>query len=175
MSKKFYLPLLALMLAAVACSPSFSVYDLTCEGLSEPLGIDSALPHFSWKICSSKPMEQAGYEIQVASSETALKAGKADLWSTGRVASPDQVMVPYSGNALKSRQQCWWRVRVWKSDKEASKWSKPQRFGIGIIGEDCLKGDYIGAFPGEGRSPILRKSFEVGKNVKEALLYVNSL
>ena len=175
MSKKFYLPLLALILAAVACSPSFSVYDLTCEGLSEPLGIDSALPHFSWKIRSSKPMEQVAFEIQVASSESALKAGKADLWSTGRVEKDDQVMVPYSGNALASRQQCWWRVRVWKSDKEASRWSAPQRFGIGIIGEDCLKGEYIGAVPGEGRSPILRKSFEVGKKVKEALLYVNSL
>ena len=44
----------ALLLAA--CQPSFEVYDLRCEGLVEPLGIDSAHPHFSWKIRSDKPM-----------------------------------------------------------------------------------------------------------------------
>ena len=165
----------ALIAAAVSCSRSFEVYDLKCEGLTEPLGIDSAEPHFSWKIRSAKPMEQVAYEIQVASSESGLKSGKAEIWSTGRVTSADQVMVPYSGKGLNSRQQCWWRVRVWKSGKEATKWSKPQRFGIGIIGDDCLKGDYIGAVPGEGRSPLLRKEFSVEDVKGQALLYVNSL
>ena len=167
--------LLALAVMAVSCSPSFEVYDLGCEGLAEPLGIDSAVPHFSWKIRSAKPMEQVAYEIQVASSESALKSGKADLWSTGRVVSADQVMVPYSGAGLKSRQQCLWRVRVWKSDGKVSRWSKPRRFGIGIIGGDVLKGEYVGAVPGEGRSPLLRKGFDVEKVPGQALLYVNSL
>ncbi len=167
--------LLALAVMAVSCSPSFEVYDLGCEGLAEPLGIDSAVPHFSWKIRSVKPMEQIAYEIQVASSKSALKSGKADLWSTGRVVSPDQVMVPYSGTGLKSRQQCLWRVRVWKSDREVSRWSRPRRFGIGIIGGDVLKGEYVGAVPGEGRSPLLRKGFNVEKVPGQALLYVNSL
>lgn len=175
--KKLVISLLmgASMLTAVSCSPSFGVHDLTCEGLDQPLGIDSATPHFSWKIRSSKPMEQAAYEIQVASSESALKAGKADLWSTGRVVSPDQVMIPYSGSTLDSRRQCWWRVRVWESDKKVSRWSEPKRFGIGIIDGDVLKGDYIGAVPGEGRAPILRKSFDVAGKIGDALLYVNSL
>ena len=30
-----------------ACTPDFGVYDLRCEGLVEPLGIDSGEPHFS--------------------------------------------------------------------------------------------------------------------------------
>ena len=171
----FYLLMGATLLAAVSCKPSFGVYDLTCEGLDEPLGIDSTIPHFSWKIRSAKSMEQVAYEIQVASSESALKSGKADLWSPGKVVSPDQVMIPYSGAALNSRQQCWWRVRVWKSDKDVSRWSKPVRFGVGVIGGGALKGDYIGSDPGEGRAPILRKSFTVEGNVGDALLYVNSL
>ena len=94
----------------VACHPSFGVYDLRCEGLVEPLGIDSAEPHFSWKIRSDKPMEQAAYEIEVG----------PDLWQSGRVESPDQVMVPYEGLPLYSRQQAWWRVRVWDSAGKAS-------------------------------------------------------
>ena len=160
----------------VACSPSFEVYDLACEGLSEPLAIDSAQPHFSWKI-QGQARSQAAWQLQVASSLAALKAGEADLWDSGRVESPDQVMVPYAGAALASRQQACWRVRVWNEAGEASRWSRPQRFGIGIIGEDALKGEYIGALPGEGRSPLLRKSFSApsfGKGTT-ALLHVNSL
>ncbi|MBR4756746.1 MAG: family 78 glycoside hydrolase catalytic domain [Bacteroidales bacterium] len=165
----------ALAAASVACTGPFGVYDLECEGMTEPLGIDSAEPHFSWKIRSSEPMEQFAYEIQVSSSESGLKSGKADLWATGMTVSGDQVMVPYSGTTLTSRQQCWWRVRVWKNDKEASKWSSPQRFGVGVVGDDSLDGEYIGAVPGEGRSPILRKVFDVDRKAGQAILYVNSL
>ncbi len=166
---------LAVASAIVSCRQSFEVYDLTCEGLDQPLGIDSPIPHFSWKIRSGNPMEQVAYEIQVASTEAGLKSGHAGLWSTGKVDSPDQVMIPYSGEALVSRQQCWWRVRVWKSETEASKWSSPQRFGIGVIGNDALKGDYIGSVPGELKSAILRKSFSLDKLPQTAVLYVNSL
>ena len=122
----------------VACHPSFGVYDLRCEGLVEPLGIDSAEPHFSWKIRSDKPMEQAAYE----------------------------------GLPLYSRQQAWWRVRVWDSAGKASAWSPKQRFGIGVL--DGLKGDFIGAVPGEGKQPVFRKVFTADKS-GEAILHVTSL
>ena len=166
---------LAAAVAAVSCGQSFETYDLKCEGLTEPLGIDSTLPHFSWKINSSESMEQVAYEIQVAGSKKALTSGEADLWSTGKVLSSDQVMVPYEGATLSSRQQCWWRVRVWKSEDEVSSWSSPRRFGVGIVGDDSLKGDYIGALPGEGRSPLLRKRFDLSAKPSLAILHVNSL
>ena len=152
------------LLAMAACQPSFEVYDLRCEGLVEPLGIDSARPHFSWKISSDKPMEQVAYEIEVG----------PGLWNSGKVASGDQVMVPYEGTELCSRQQTRWRVRVWNAEDKASAWSPWQRMGVGIIGDDQLKGEYIGAVPGEGRASFLKKDFEVKKTGK-ALLYVNSL
>ena len=164
MMKQFFQAALAVCLL-VACQPGFEVYDLRCEGLVEPLGIDNAQPHFSWKIRSSETMEQVAYEIEVG----------PDLWQSGRVESADQVMVPYAGKPLASRQQAWWRVRIWKSDKEVSAWSPKQRFGVGIIGRDSLKGDYIGAVPGEGRAPLLRKSFDLANKPSEAFLYVNSL
>ncbi len=174
MLKKLSL-ILACALAMVSCGLSLSVYDLTCEGLSDPLAIDSAEPHFSWKISSEAPASQVAYQIQVSSSLKDLKSGKAVLWDSGRVVSPDQVMIPYSGTPLVSRQQCWWRVRIWKSDKEVSGWSSPRRFGIGIIGGDTMRGEYIGAAAGNLRSPLLRKSFEIENLPGMAILYVNSL
>lgn len=157
--------LFAAAFLAISCGPSFEPYDLRCEGLEEPLAIGSTVPHFSWKIRSRQPMTQRAYEIEVG----------PGLWSSGKIVSHDQVMVPYEGLPLRSRVQAWWRVRVWKSDKEVSRWSAPQRFGVGILPPDTLKGSYIGAVPGEGRSPFLRKTFSLDSVPQQALLHVNSL
>ena len=81
-------------------------------------------------------------------------------------------MVPYGGAPLAARQQAWWRVRVWDTDGKASAWSPKQRFGIGVL--DGLKGDFIGAVPGEGRQPAFRKVFTADK-AGEAILHVTSL
>ena len=156
------LSLVGAVLLLAACQPSFGVYDLRCEGLKEPLGIDGTEPHFSWKIRSEKPMEQAAFEIEVG----------PGLWQSGKVESSEQVMVPYGGAPLAARQQAWWRVRVWDAAGKVSAWSSKQRFGIGAL--DGLKGDFIGAVPGEGRQPVLRKVFTADK-AGEALLHVTSL
>ena len=166
--------LLTALAAAVSCGPSFKVYDLECEGLTDPVGIDSADPHFSWKIRSSVPMEQSAYEIQVADYKESFNSSSSILWSSGKVMSDDQVMVPYSGKPLGSRHQCWWRVRVWSSEDKPSSWSKPARFGTGILDDD-MAGEYIGAVPGEFRASMMRKRFDIDKVPGTAILYVNSL
>lgn len=165
--KRLLLPLL--LTAVISCRQSFEVYDLTCEYLTEPLAIDNTQPHFSWKIRSDVPMEQAAYEIEV---------GPDSLWYSGKVESIEQIMIPYQGRELAPRQQAWWRVRIWRKGKnrgelEASAWSKPQRFGIGLL--DGMKGEYIGCCPGEGRAPVFRKRFNAPKTGTQAILHVNSL
>ena len=46
----------------------FSVADLKCENLINPLGIDNTAPHFSWKLKGDGWKQgQTFYEIQVAS------------------------------------------------------------------------------------------------------------
>ena len=149
-------------LCLLACHPSFEVYDLRCEGLAEPLGIDSAQPHFSWKIRSDAPMEQAAFEIEVG----------PDLWRSGKVESADQVMVPYGGAPLAARQQAWWRVRVWDARGEVSAWSPKQRFGIGAL--DGLKGDFIGVVSVNDDAFMFRKSIQMDR-AGEGILHVASL
>ena len=165
MNKRHAMLLLFLGLWLGGCKPGFEVYDLRCEGLEGPLAIDTDRPHFSWKTRSSVPFGQYAYEIEIPG-----------VWHSGKVLSDAQVMVPYTGEALASRQLYSWRVRVWKNEQEASPWSPLQRFGIGITGDDRLQGRFIGAVPGEGRAPLLRRRFTVD-SLREgtAVLHVNSL
>lgn len=148
--------------------------DLRCENLKNPNAIDNLVPHFSWKIQSDAPMRQQGYEIQVATDSLQLTNNKADLWNSAKIQTPASVMVPYKGKVLKSRMLCYWRVRVWNEQGEASDWSTIQRFAIGVLENDKLKGDYIGLASGDVRSPLLRKSFSINQ-LGTAFLHVNSL
>ena len=53
MMKIKFLTCIAALLGLTACSTVRpELYDLRCEGLAEPLAIDSPNPHFSWKIRS---------------------------------------------------------------------------------------------------------------------------
>lgn len=153
---------------------SVTLSDLRCENLANPIGIDNTSPHFSWKIQSDSPMQQQGYEIQVASDSLQLTRNKADLWSSAKIRTSASVMVPYQGKDLQSRMLCYWRVRVWNEKGEVSDWSDIQRFAVGVLENDALKGEYIGLAAGDVRSPLLRKSFTMDK-AGTTFLYVNSL
>ncbi|MDU1890395.1 MAG: family 78 glycoside hydrolase catalytic domain [Dysgonomonas sp.] len=155
---------------------SIKLYDLRCENLSNPNAIDNATPHFSWKIQCSNPMQQEYFEIQVASDSILLTKNKVDLWNSAKTQSSASVMVPYGGKPLNSRKLCYWRIRVWDKKGKASAWSAVQRFGIGILENDKLCGDYIGLSAGNGdvRSPLLRKTFIIDKS-ETTFLHVSSL
>ena len=162
------------VLAPLSVEARVSVDALKCEGLENPLGIDNVEPHFSWKLLSDKPTRQVAYEILVASQESLLETGKADLWDSGKVGSNESVMIPYAGKTLKSRQLCYWKIRSY-TDTETSEWSKVQRFSVGILGEDQMRGQYIGLGLGQDKSILLTRAFKVKKVGKTAFLHVNSL
>ncbi|SEN47969.1 alpha-L-rhamnosidase [bacterium A37T11] len=155
---------------------SITLADLTCENLTNPNGIDRTAPHFSWKIRSDHSMQQRYYEIQVASDSLWLTKNRADLWNSDKVPSQESVMVPYKGHKLQSRMLAFWRVRVWDAQGKRSGWSPIQRFGIGILEGDRLRGNYIGLSTkaGDIRSPLLRKTFTITKP-GTTFLHVNSL
>ena len=89
---------------------SFSLVELKCENMVDPLGIDNVTPHLSWKLKGDGVVDgQAFYEIQVASDSLLLIGGKADLWKSGKLKSDVSVMVPYQGLPLASRSLCYWR------------------------------------------------------------------
>ena len=90
------------------------VTNLTCEYMVNPLGIDTPHPRLSWMLQSSlRGQRQTAYRVLAAGSEQVLAKDQGDLWDSGKVESARSTHVAYAGGALPSRQQCFWKVKVW--------------------------------------------------------------
>lgn len=154
------------------------VFDLRCESLQNPLGIDKTTPRFSWKISSNKnETEQKAYQVLVASECSDLTENKADLWNSGKVESSSSIFTPYQGQKLNSGRSYWWKIRIWDEAGNVSAWSKPAQFTIGLLSKNDWQASYI-AFNTENgyrECPQLYSTFEVDATDSNYFLHVNSL
>jgi alpha-L-rhamnosidase len=126
--------ILFFLAASLRLHAATSVGDLRCEHLENPQGIDATQPRLSWMLHASEhDVKQAAYQILVASDESKLKPGEADLWDSGKVSSDESILVPYAGKPPASRTECFWAVRVWDVDGKASDLSKPALWTMGIL------------------------------------------
>jgi len=155
-----------------------TIFDLRCEYLNNPLGINNVNPGLSWKIKSQKNgTSQLAYQLLVASDSTLLTEQNADLWNSEKVSSSVSVLVPYHGKRLTSRSAAYWKVRVWDENGNISQWSKVASFTIGLLKNTDWSADYIG-LPEKNKiseSPMLRKTFTLSESGEKVLFYVNSL
>ncbi|MEV4132530.1 family 78 glycoside hydrolase catalytic domain [Dactylosporangium sp. NPDC049742] len=112
-----------------------SVASGTVEHRANPLGVDAAQPRFGWKLTSTAVQQrQAAYELSVDG-----------VWSSGRVASGQQVDVVYTGPALQSMRRYTWKVRVWDTQGRVSAWSPTWSFETGLRAPATeWTGDFIG-------------------------------
>lgn len=172
--------------------------ELQCEYLINPQAVDVVNPRLFW-INKAVHNEQRGqrqtaWQIRVATNLDLLLAENPDLWDSGRIENDSSLFIEYRGKALKSRQQCWWQVRVWDADKKSSKWSKPAYWGMGLLEEKDWKANWIGVpwqeedatllnpsfhkvLENTSPAPLLRKTFTIqqGKKVQSARVYTTGL
>ncbi|MEU0807593.1 family 78 glycoside hydrolase catalytic domain [Streptomyces sp. NPDC005970] len=90
----------------------------------EPLGTETA-PAFGWVPPVAR---QTAYEIQVGTAP-----GKADIWSSGKVAGSNSTEVPYGGASLRSEQAYFWRVRTWDEKGAPGAWSESAVWETGLL------------------------------------------
>ena len=171
---------------------------LRCEYLDNPSVVDVPNPRLSWVNIANngeRGQAQTAWEIRVANSKEKLLNNQSDLWSSGKVASNQSTNVNYAGKTLLSRQDCWWQVRTWDKKGQASKWSEPAFWSMGIFNANEWKAQWIGA-PWQGEealpkppqqrvygvahtppppAPMMRKTFSVSKEVAKARAYVTGL
>jgi alpha-L-rhamnosidase len=163
-----------------------SVGSLTTEGRDTLSGTDILHPRLSWKLFSDRRnLRQTAYRIRVAGSKDALRAGKADIWDSGRTGSENSVDIVYDGKPLHSYQSCYWQVEVWASDGSKAM-SEPAFWSMGLLKATDWKAGWIGLNGFNERDEpestctrlsarYLRKEFRSGKKIEAATAYISGL
>lgn len=151
---------------ADSCTASKAkVADLKCRGLVNPEGIDEAV--LSWKIESEKNnVTQSAWEIEIASSRKDLKEGNT-LWCSGKIVSEQQVNVCPEVAILERGPLYWWRLRIWDGEGEATSWSEPASFSLGLNTADWRAKWITSIWKNDSPMPYFRKVFNVGKTASE--------
>ncbi|MDP8245163.1 MAG: glycoside hydrolase family 78 protein [Candidatus Hinthialibacter antarcticus] len=136
-----------ILLTSVASSAEtdMQITRLRCEYLENPLSIDEPSPRLSWELLSNqRGQKQSAYQVLVASNEEILSKHNGNLWDTGKVKSDASIHIAYDGKPLQSQMQCFWKVRVWDADGEASAWSQPAFWGTGLLKPSDWKAKWVG-------------------------------
>jgi len=155
---------------------------LRTEYLDNPIGIGETVPRLSWWCESDRRGDmQSAYQVIVASSPALLDQNQGDLWDSGIQKTDRSIQVEYAGSTLHSRQQAFWKVRLWDKDGAAGSFSPAAHFEIGLLEPSDWQAKWIG-MPNQpeasadhpvapGPAPYLRREFTITKPVARARVY----
>jgi len=198
MIKKLLFSNLLLLVAVSAFSQGLKVTSLRCDGRNNPDGIATIKPALSWNIESEGyNTMQSAYRILVADDSLMLQKGQCDIWDSEKVNSGTTLNVTYNGKSLQSAKKYYWRVMVWDNKGNASAWSNIARWQMGLLTIADWKNAQWIAYqamsdsmqilphlpvkdekkhsPGADILPLLRKSFNISKPVKNATMFISGL
>lgn len=157
-----------------------AVTGLLTEYRTNPVGTDVLKPRLSWRLESTERNTiQAAYQIQVATSSSALESGKTLLWDSNRITSDASIFRSYDGPALRSGTRYFWRVRAWDASGRASAWSTPAFWETALLDASRWTAQWIGP-PAAARDsagappPLLRRTFNVKGRVQSARIYISA-
>ncbi|MFX1358558.1 MAG: family 78 glycoside hydrolase catalytic domain [Promethearchaeota archaeon] len=174
-------------------------YDLKCEYLVNPIGIDIKNPRFSWILGHQERNQyQSAYQVIVSSESSLLLSEVGDMWDSGRIVSEQNFNIPYKGKPLKSDSNYYWKVKWWDKNNIESDYSKPSTFGTVLLNNSEWKAKWISKTEfidvktrklyqyksgkrnlagriREYHALYLRKEFILKKPVKSAKIYICGL
>ncbi len=153
---------------------------LSTEYATSPLGLDVRKPRLGWRLRSSaRGVVQSAYQVRVAASEAAVRAGHDLVWDSGRVASRDSIQLAYDGPPLASSRRYFWQVRVWDGAGRASAWSAPAWWEMGLLEPGDWKASWIEPDLADDTSkpgpvPLVRREFALRGPIERARAYVTA-
>ena len=119
-----------------AVDADITVIQLKCNFKTNPLGVETANPSFSWQLKSdARNQMQTAYRILVSDTEGGLAKNEGTIWDSGKQLSDKSIQVEYKGKTLKSAQKYYWKVRVWDAKGKASDWSSTAFWQMGLLKE----------------------------------------
>ena len=130
------------------------------------LGIGTATPRLSWQIPT------AGAEYAQTAYEVEITTGTAQVYT---VQSPDQILVPWPGDPLASRQAAQVRVRV-RGNDDWSEWSEPATVEAGLLSASDWSARFVSPRDNSHGSPapLVAGVAELPDGIAKARLYTTA-
>ncbi|HEY5510335.1 MAG TPA: family 78 glycoside hydrolase catalytic domain [Prolixibacteraceae bacterium] len=178
----------------------FSVSNLRCESVANPVGVSVIAPRFSWWITSSyRDIRQSNYHIMVAETTEDLNKNRGTSWDSKVCTSDQSTQVAYAGRKLEAGRKYFWKVKVCDRSGHSSEWSETAWFSTGLLtSKDWGEARWIAyenlpdsmrvvpGIHGSGNDlgkkataksvvPLFRKEFELNKKIENATLYISGL
>ena len=153
-----------------------SINDLRVEYQKNPMGIDAIYPRFSWKMEPAvRGAAQTAYAITVSTD----KAGKQQVWYSGKVTSDRSVHIRYAGDDLQPVTRYYWKVDVWNQDEKKLSSSEPAFFETGLMNSGWSGAQWLksASIPNNdsGGIPMFRTEFDLNKKIRSARIYASGL
>jgi hypothetical protein len=186
------------MQAAEGSGPcDVSPMDLQVEWRSAARGVDVPRPRFGWTLAPRsaqlRVLGQSACQVIVAPSPGAIRAGRGEIWDSGRQPEAALRVAPQHDLPLTSQSLYWWAVRVWDQRGRPSEFSSPTPFSTGILHASDWRAQWISDGPDWPESPLppppinrsppsqpramplFRRQFQVHEPLRCALLSVCGL
>ncbi len=196
--KRFILFVICFAVSAQLPAQQLSAANLRCESRNNPLGVEAAKPKLSWQLQSTQQnVLQTAYRILVADDEILLKKNIGNVWDSKQIKSSASIQIAYSGKALHSTKNYFWKVQLWDNKGNLSSWSNSAYWQMGLlqmkhwsnakwIGYEEINDTAIIAphmhmsgkkawGPRKDILPVLRKEFAVTRKVKQATVFICGL
>jgi alpha-L-rhamnosidase len=188
---------------ATGFSQPLTVNNLRCESKQSPIGVDVVNPRLSWELRSTqRNVIQTAYRILVADDAALLDKNTGNIWDSKKIISAASIQVEYKGKALLTAKKYFWKIMVWDNKGNRSSWSENAAWQMGLLSaKDPIAIGWRGAkwigyeeiedssiivplVHGGGKKewgarrnilPMLRKSFLVQKEIKNATAFICGL
>ncbi|MBQ7901932.1 MAG: family 78 glycoside hydrolase catalytic domain, partial [Clostridia bacterium] len=123
---------------------TMTVTSMQTDHMTNPIGIDSEKPLFSWSLQddSVRGQKQTAYRIAVALSEDKLLDGEY-VWDSGKVTSDETLDIEYAGDALAPSTRYFWNVTTWDKNG-AGTVSQTAYFETGLMDSGWSGAQWIG-------------------------------
>ncbi|MCI2082702.1 MAG: glycoside hydrolase family 78 protein [Bacteroidales bacterium] len=143
--------ILLVVLLFASCNRT-SLTDLRTEYMTDPLGIATSKPRFSWKMESTgDAVSQSAYRVMVARSEGDLKKGNY-VYDSRKTDGSLSVGITYAGKKLEPSTRYFWKVCVWDQGGKETRSKRPAWFETAADSTAWKSAQWIG-----GSKPFFSK------------------
>ncbi len=163
------------MIQSAALSQQSYLYDLKCEHLPDPLGIDVTQPRFTWKQHDERTgAKLVSYTICVDTDS--MKVTRSDggaIWNSGLIRSTSN-FATYKGRPLQPHTKYYWRVFATDQTGRLITSKPVASFETGHMHMKNWKGSWISDNNDINLkpAPYFRKAFSTSKKIRSARAYI---